>query len=474
MNIHNMQSATSNADMKQIEDKVLSQSEYQLEHGKISKLFRRFAIPGVIGLLFLGLQTIIDGVVVGNFLGANALASVSLVLPCYSFFAAIAVVIGVGCQTLVSINMGEKNYERAKDAMTTAFITLMVFSIVVTFFLTLFGKDLARALGANDVLLPYAWDYIKGLFPFFPLIVGMFFSDYMLKATGHPTFSMLIMGGTVFLNIVLDILLVVVWPMGIFGAGLATGIAFSVGALCSFCITLNRRRKISILAGRFDRKLIWPMAYNGSSEGMSELAAGISVMLFNIALMKYSGETGVAAFTVINYIFFVGTTVFLGISDGIIPIVSYNLGAGKWSRIVEVVKLAAKTNVIIGITLFTILFLFGGEIIGLFFRREGNAAVVALAEKGASIYAFAFLLNGLNILTASFFTALANAKVSMIVSMLRGLVFVALWITVLPSLVGIDGIWAAVPLAEVCTFVVSILLLRRLFKRPSAMKVKHK
>lgn len=441
----------------------VSAVELKLRDGAIGPLFRRYAIPGVVTLLFVGLQTIIDGVVLGNFVGANALASVSLVLPCYSFMAALAIVMGVGCQTLISIRLGERDGQGANDAFRSAFVFLAIFSIVSSVAAFVFASSIVRVLGANDVLHGSAVDYLRALMPFFPMVVGMFFSDYVLKSTGRPVYAMVVMSSTVILNIVLDLLFVAVWDMGTMGAGLATGIAFTAGALFNLPVIMSKGNIVSLGQGRYSWSLVRKMMYNGSSEGMSELSAGISTLLFNLALMHYLGESGVAAFTAINYVLFIGITVFLGISDGVIPIVSYNYGAGQWSRIGQAFVMAMKSNLVIGFVIFLLLFFFGESVISLFFR-SGETKVMEIASRGTSIYAFAFLINGFNILSASYFTALANAKVSIIISMLRGLVFIAIGIYVLPRLFGVEGIWFAVPLAEVLTFVVSIILVRHSFK----------
>lgn len=441
----------------------LSSAEHKLRHGAIARLFRRYAIPGVIALLFVGLQTIIDGIVLGNFIGANALASVSLILPCYSFMAAVAVITGVGCQTLISIRLGERNRQGANDALRSAFVFLIFFSVVVSIFTYIFAPQIARMLGANDVLVDGSVSYLRAIIPFFPIIVAMFFSDYVIKSIGKPVYSMVVMTTTVIINIGLDLLFVAVMDMGISGAGLATGIAFTVGALCNLPVVIFKGGMVSVQKGHFKWRLVWEMMYNGSSEGMSELSSGISTLLFNLALMSYMGEQGVAAFTAINYVFFIGVTIFLGISDGIIPIVSYNYGANQWGRIKDVLKLAIKCNLTIGIIIFLSLVFFGHHIISLFFNNK-EVEVIRIASGGTTIYAFAFLLNGFNILSSSYFTAMANAKISIIISLLRGLIFTAIGIYILPRIFGIDGIWFAVPIAELLTFAVSLILVKRSLK----------
>lgn len=437
----------------------------ELENGlltqKIPSLFLKYTIPGVAGLLFLGIQSVIDGVILGRFVGANALASVNLILPCYSLMTALAIVMGVGCQTLIGINLGRSDRQEANNALTTSFVFLGAVSILISGLIYIFAEDLARLLGANDVLVTGAVAYIRSLVPFFPLLSFMFLGDYMIKAMGRPLYAMIVMGSTVLINIALDFLFIPVLDLGIMGAGLATGLAFSVGALFNIPRMFQRKQVVAVQRGRFRWPLVWNALYNGSSEGISELSAGITVFLFNITMMRYLGESGVAAFTAINYILFIATTVFLGISDGIIPIISYNYGANRYDRIEKVLKLAGRTNLAIGLTLFAILFFFGQQITSFFFKGGDAPDALAIANYGITIYCFTFLMSGLNILASSYFTAIGNAKLSVVISMLRSLVFVVFGIIVYPSLFGIQSIWYNVPIAEFCTLFISFLLVRR-------------
>lgn len=443
-------------------DKALFRLEREklLLTGEIPRLFMKYALPGVAGLLFLGIQSVIDGIVLGRFVGANALASVNLVLPCYSLISAFAIVMGIGGQTLVSISLGRGDKQEANNALRSVFVFLLGMSVVVSLVIFLSAGKIASFLGANEVLLPDAVHYIRALVPFFPLLCAMFFGDYIIKAMGHPLYATSVMGMTVVLNIVLDLVFVAVLGWGVMGAGLATGIAFTMGACFNVPRLFSRHEVVAVQRGRYDQRLVWNAFYNGSSEGMSELSVAITVFLFNITMMRYLGESGVAAFTAINYILFIGTTVFLGISDGIIPIIGYNYGAGQQERIKSILKLAARTNSLIGIGLFLLLLLFGEQVIGLFFKDHGSEAF-EIASRGVSIYCFAFLLCGLNILASSYFTAIGNAKISIIISALRGLVFVGIGILVLPAVFGIDAIWYEVPIAEICTLSVSFWLVRR-------------
>lgn len=425
----------------------------------IGKTIRHYALPAVMGLLFYGIQNVIDGVIVGRFIGTDALAGVNLIMPLYSAIAVIAIMTGVGSQATIGISMGEKNIEKAKNAITSGAIFVFICCLILSIPALLFSGTIISALGADTQLASYSMGYMRGLLIFSPFIALMFYSDCMLKVSGHPRYAFAVMAVTIVINTFLNIFFIKVFSMGTLGVGLATGGAFAIGSVMGSFILFNSKNTISMLSGKFKLKILKEILYNGSSEGMNELAIGISLLIFNYTLMKYVGADGVAAFTVINYICFLGTTIFLGISDGIIPIISYNYGAGNLKRIRKVLKLTAKINLTVGIAIFTILILFSGKLVMLFLGDD-DTQILKMAITGASIYSFSFLIEGLNILLSSYYTALAKAKYSLIIALLRGLVFIALGLWILPMFLGITGIWLTVPIAEFLTFLVALFIYR--------------
>lgn len=435
-----------------------------LEKGSLSAVFRKYAIPSIVTLVFFGFQNIIDGIIVGNYVGADALGGVNIILPFYSMVMVVAMIVGIGSQTLVSMSVGEQNLSKAQDAMSTGFWSLLCLGILMTIVLYFLGDSFAALLGADERLLPHASNYLKGLTPFLAFITLSFYSDSMLKATGHPQYSMIIMSGTILLNILLSLLFIIYFEMGTMGASIATGLAFTIGLVATGFIIFNPRRPLSMLKGKFRRSLLYQAFYNGSSEGVSELASSVTILLVNLTVVKLVGADGVAAFTAINYINFTGVLIFLGISDGLIPVMSHNYGAKNYERVKSIVRFTARINVILGVLVFIVLQLFGGEIVKLFFNADSQVAV-EVATNGLLIYAFVFLFNGLNILATSFFTAIGDAKQSIIIAVTRGLVFIAAGVTILPRFMGIDGVWATMPIAEFLTLGISFWLYRKVMLR---------
>ena len=300
----------------------LSNEEQLLATGDIGYLFRKFGIPAIIGLLCIGFQPMVDGLFLGNFVGPDALAGVNLFMPLYTLITAATVVVGVGCQTIVSISLGQGNYQRAQDAFRSASLFLLLFTSFMAVASYIGAEAIGRTLGANDQLQPYIVNYIRQFAPFFPALALIFLGDYILKAIGRPYFALFLLGLVLLLNIVLDYVFIGILGMGVAGAALATGTAMTTSCLIMFSQLARRKSIVNIRQGNFSTRLVGRMLYNGSSEGLSELSAGITVLLFNWMMMKLFGADGVAAFTAVNYMLFLGVQLFVGLSDGIIPVFS--------------------------------------------------------------------------------------------------------------------------------------------------------
>ena len=432
---------------------------------KLSKLFIKFTIPSIIGMIFVGIQGIIDGLFVGNVLGGNALASVNLVQPYMQIIMAAALIISVGAQSIIGINLGKGESEKAQNIFRTASILLILISILVTILGVFFSEKIALILGANEVLLEGSSTYIQIISYFTAFIAIMFLFEMVVRVIGKPNISLVSMIISVVLNIVLDYLLINKFNLGIKGAALATGISYTMAFLINMIPFVSKKTIINLYKGKFDKSVLFQMIYNGSSEGVSSISNAISMFLFNTALMKIAGENGIAAFSIINYIAQVGYMVLFGISDGIRPIISYNFGAENENRVNKTLKISIIVNIIIGAIIFIVMSTFSKQLIEIFLK-DGKY-VVEIASTGAKIYGIAFLFNGTNILISSYFTAIDDPKTSIIVAMSRGIVFILIGIVILPYIFGINGIWMTIVFADIIT----ILLCYRLLKNKGFEKV---
>ncbi len=438
-----------------------SRGEREFAESPIRYLFFKYSTPTVLGLLLVGVLALIDGAFVGNFVGPEALAALNIVLPVYKLCSALTLILGIGAMTVISTSLGEQDYQKANDALRTAMLVLGGGIVLLSGLLMVFRHDVLEFMGAEDPeVLRLALEYYDWLVPFFPCFALMYFGDFTLKAIGKPYFATGIMALVVGLNIFLDYVFVVEWGLGMKGAAIATSIAYGFGAVIIGMKLLSRGSVVSHRrGGRFRLDLLKQMAYNGSSEGVSDMSSGVAMFLFNKAMIMYFGTMGVTALTSINYIQFLGIIIFLGISDGIVPVISYNFGARYRSRIIGIVRCAFVANFSIGFMFFVVFHFWGRELTGLMFDTAVvSEELMRMAEYGAKIWAFAFIFNGTNILISAYFTAISSPGKSVLISALRGLIFLSACILFIPDLFGAEYIWYSVPVAEFLTLLVSVPL----------------
>ncbi len=426
---------------------------------KLSKLFIKFTIPSIIGMIFIGVQGIIDGLFVGNVIGGNALAAVNLVQPYVQIIMAYALIISVGAQSIIGINLGKDDKEKSQNIFRTALILLIIISLIVTIFGIFFSKNIAAFLGANEVLIEDASTYIKTISYFIIFISLMFLFETVVRTIGKPNISLISMIIAVFLNVILDYLLINKFNLGIKGASLATGISYSLAFFINIIPFLNKKSAINVYKGKFDKSTLFPMIYNGSSEGVSSISNALSMFLFNTALMKIAGENGIASFSIINYIAQVGYMVLFGIADGVRPIISYNFGAENNHRVNKILNSSVIVNIAIGAIICIVMVVFSKPLINIFLK-DGKE-VLEMATIGAKIYGIAFLFNGINILISSYFTAIDDPKSSIIIAMSRGIVFIFAGIVILPYIFGVNGIWMTIVFAELITILLCFKLLNK-------------
>ncbi|MPQ44457.1 MATE family efflux transporter [Clostridium tarantellae] len=432
---------------------------------KISKLFIKFSIPAIIAMLISGVQTIIDGIFLGNFVGSNAMASISMAGPYIQLVIGFSMLISVGSLSFMGRSLGEGNKKLTQDIFRTSTTILSVVALFLSIFGFIFSKNISLTLGANNILINDVSIYIKFISIFILPMSLAFLIGFADRLIEKPELYFKGMIVSLLFNITLNYLLIKKLQYGIAGAALATGISYSSVFFIVLSPMLNKNNVINLFVGKFNIKTIIPIVYNGSSEAIASIASAISAYLFNMSFIRIAGESGVTAFTSINYIAQFGTLIIFGIGDGIGSIISYNYGAKSFERVKRIFNLSAKIAFIIGFITFLILFLFGENLVTLFVASDKT--VVDLVSQGAKLYALAFILNGFNTLCSAYFTAIGYAKESIIIALSRGLIFILLGITILPSMLGINGIWLTVPFAEVMTFAICSYLMNK-YKLPQS------
>lgn len=417
----------------------------------------RFTAPSALMLMFMALYQMVDGIFVSNFVGENALSALNIAYPVPSVLIAVSVMLSTGGSALVARTMGEKKPQQAKQDFSLIVVTGVIIGILFAVAGLCFLPSLVRALGATDLLYEDCYNYL------FPLIVSapaamlqMQFQGFLVTAgKPHLGLALTVIGGVI--NLLLDYLFIVELKMGVTGAALGTAAGYIVPAIIGLCyFAFVRKGSLCLVRPKFRPAALGEACFNGSSEMVTNLAVAITTLMFNKIMLAYQGENGVAAITIVLYAQFLLTAIFIGFSSGVAPLFSYNHGNKNY---VQIQKLFRSSLWLIGtfsVLMFAVAFVFAVPIISVFTRPD--SAVFALTVRGFHLFAFSYLITGFNIFASSLFTAFSNGKASAFLSFLRTFLFLIASLLLLPRLLGADGIWLSVPLAELLSLVVAVWL----------------
>lgn len=415
--------------------------------------FLKYVAPSIVTMVFLSFYTTIDGFFVSRYVNSDALAAINIVIPITCIVFGISVMLATGSGALVGMKLGEGNKKEADKLFSFITITLGIIAIILTIIGLIFLKPILIFLGATERLLPYTMSYgFITVLMTIPMMFKLYF-EYYARVDGAPKLSLLMSTLGLILNIILDFLFIVVFKMGILGAALGTFFSITISALLGFFYFLGKGSLLNFCKTKFYGKLLWDSCYNGSSEMFTELSTGISTYLFNISILAFHGENGISAMSIIIYIYYFFIAIYFGVSVGISPIISFNYGAKNKNKIIESLKHSFLTIAWSSILIFLLSMFFGKYIIGIF---TTDIAVYNIATYGIKLFSFAFLIIGINIFVSGYFTAIGNGKISAIISISRSLIFVAATIMILPKFIGVDGIWLAIPVAELLTIFITI------------------
>ena len=416
----------------------------------------RFTLPSVLMMIFTSIYGIVDGFFVSNFVGKVPFAAVNFVIPFSMILAAFGFMIGAGGSAVVSKTMGEGKREEAKKYFTFLIVAVLVGGTALGVLGVLLIEPLCRALGAEGELLHYCTVYGRILMAALPAyMLQTTFQSFLITAE-QPKMGLFVTLGAGICNMVLDLLLVYVLPLGIVGAALATAISQTVGGIVPLLYFFGKRgRTLHFTKFRFYGKVLLKTCTNGSSELMSNISMSVVGLLYNNRLLALAGEDGVAAYGVMMYVNFIFVAIFIGYSIGVAPVVGFHYGAQNKN---ELKSLLRKSAVLVGACgiLLTAVSIALARPMGLLFVGY-DRALLDMTVGGLRISAIAFLFCGFGIFGSAFFTALGNGAVSAFISFCRTMIFQVCSILLLSALFGLDGIWLSIAVAEGLAAVMTVI-----------------
>lgn len=345
---------------------------------------------------------------------------------------------------------------------------MAVFGIILSVLITIFIEPVIHFLGGGGVLFPYVKDYMSVVILFCTCYMVGYALEIYIKVDGNPVYPAICVMTGGLINIVLDYLFVVVYPYGIKGAAFATGMSQLTSTSMLLFYILFKTKKIKFVKLKFSFKELLKISKVGFAEFLAEVSTGIAIFVFNIIILRELGEKGVSAFGIIGYISSFVVMTMIGFSQGIQPIVSFNLGAKKYANVIKTLKISLLMIIATGVVFYGSINFFSNKIISTFLN---DTETFKMTKYALAAYSFAYIITGLNIVTAGYFTAVKKVKISTIITILRGVVLIIVFLEILPKIFGTAGIWWSVPAAELVTLASSIYFIKKYIHKYEVLRV---
>ena len=407
------------------------------------RLFARCAFPSMVSMAVTSLYTVADGIFVGRMIGADALAAINLVMPLIIMSFALADMVAAGSSVQISIRLGERREGEA--CRIFSFCSLLIVAI---------------SCAAGGAVAELAVAYLRVYALFSPAIMIFFALDNYLRICGLVRYSMMLNVLTSVLNILLDFWLLVVLRRGIAAAALASCLSLALGTLLGLLPFLMRRDlPLRFQHGRLPLRMVASILANGSSEFFSNISGSVLMIILNTVLLRLSGSLAVAAFSIVMYVDSVVKSLLFGMADSLQPALSYNYGAGNRKRILALERWVLGAAALLSAA--TMLWmLLGGEQILALFVRTSDPALLAMSIRAMRLFSLSYLFSWAGIALSSFFTALNRPVFSLVMAFCQTLAFPLFCLTLLSSLLGLDGVWlTAAAAGALSTLLAAALLL---------------
>lgn len=423
------------------------------------KDFFKYTSLNVLGMIGLSCYILADTFFIANGVGELGLAALNLALPVYCLVNGLGLMIGVGGGTRYSLLKVKKDHHQQNIVFTNAVLYTLIIGLIFVILSFIGTNSLANLLGADQATINYTITYLRIIMIFAPMFMLNNLFITFVRNDDNPRLAMLGMLIGSLTNIILDYIFIFPLELGMFGAALATGVAPIVSMLImSFYIL--KKANFKLIKIPINLNICKDISILGISSFIGEIATGLVMILFNYTLLKYSGNIGVAAYGIVANIAFVITSMFTGAAQGMQPIISKNYGFKEYQN----VRLAYRYGLytVIGFALLVYIGSYlSGELIVALFNSSNNQALSNLAINGIHIYFIGFFFAGINLISATYFSAIDRPKPAFIISVLRGFILVIPTIFILSNLFEVNGVWLTYVVTELITCIAVIGLKKK-------------
>lgn len=421
------------------------------------KNIMKFAVPTIVMTVFMSFYTMVDGLFVSNLIGTDALSAINLTAPVISLVTAVSTMLATGGSAVIMKKMGEHKPSEARADFTFLIVINVIAGLIMCGLGRLFMDNIFESFSLSPRVFQYCHDYLSFYLLFtVPILLMNNFTLYMI-ASNQSTLSLICSVAGGILNMILDYLFIAVFDLGISGAAIATGLGYSITAVVGLIVFSNPKNYLHFQKPSWNIKILAIASLNGSSEMASTLVTGIITLLFNWTMLKYVGENGIAAITIITYVLMFASSLYTGYSYGVAPLISYCYGEKNDRKMKKLIRISLKIIAVISFITVILSYAVTKPLVSVFVRPENP--VYDLAVTGNRICTFALLFIGFNIFASGLFTALSNGITSAILAFSRSFLFMLVTMLVLPALLGVTGIWLATPVAELMAVCLSAYMI---------------
>ncbi len=436
----------------------MMRNKIDLEHDKVEGLFFKYFLPTVSAMMVTGIYIVFDGIFVGKGVGSDGLAAVNTVIPFFSIVSGIGLMFGIGASTICYIKIARKDFEDANKVFSLSLKALIAIILAISIVFIIFAYQMASALKVSTEILEDAIIYFRIIALYGVIFASNTYLGFFVRLEGAPKVAMVSMITGALINIVLDYIFIFIFGFGVMGAALATGLGSLVSLIIRVIYLYNKSEKIKYIKTKIELKIISYVCKIGLAALLAEYCLAATIIVYNYMLTTIGGKDLVAAYGIINFIHPLLMLIFLAIGQSIQPIVSFNYGLGKITRIKKSLKLALKYAIGFGIVFTFIGYFIPEAIVSMFI--ESDSIVFDYAVEVLPIYYLSYLFLGINMVVVSYYQSTEEIAKSVAITLLRGFILVSILAVILTNYFGYKGIFWAVPISEILAILLILVMYR--------------
>ncbi len=429
----------------------------------IGKLLRQYAVPAIVAMTASSLYNMVDSIFIGQGVGPLAISGLAVTFPLMNISTAFGAFVGVGCATLLSVKLGQKDYNTAFKVLGNCLTMNLIVGVILMIVALIYLDPILYFFGASDATIAYSRDYME-IILVGNVITHLYFGlNAMLRSSGHPKLAMYATIATVVVNTILDPIFIYGFGWGIRGAAFATILSQLLSLIWQLKVFSDKRELIHFRRGSFrlNKRIVKDAMSIGTSPFAMNMASCFVVLLINQGLLRHGGDLAIGAYGIVNRLVFVMVMIVMGFNQAMQPIAGYNYGASRMDRVLQVLKLTVGAATVVTTAGFAVFVLFSETVVSLF---TTDAELIALSSKGLRIVCAVFPVVGMQMVVSNYFQSIGKPVKAIILSLSRQVLMLIPLLIVMPQFFGVEGVWWSMPVSDALSTVLAAVLITREIK----------